>query len=261
MYSSPTQGYIIFIAITFVLILAMAFFISFIIFRYQQKQNSYYKNMEELRRNHENAMLQSKVEIQEQTFQNISREIHDNIGQKLTLAKLNLNTLELNPDSPAVLKINNSIKLIGESILDLSDISRSMSSETVSNNGLIRAIENEIEQLTKSGIFRISFEMTGDLVFLSAEKELVLFRVVQESINNIIKHASATTICLRLHFKTSSVELEVEDNGKGFLLKDNEHHGLGLSNIKRRADILHGTSRIISSPGRGTTIIIEIPYT
>lgn len=216
--------------------------------------------MEELKIKYENAILESQLEIQEQTFQNISREIHDNIGQKLTLAKLNLNTLYLNPVSPDALKINNSIKLIGESILDLSDISRSMSSETVLNNGLIRAIENEIEQLTKSGIFRISFQMTGEMAFLSAEKELVLFRVVQESINNIIKHASATTICLRLHFNASGVELEVEDNGKGFLLQDNVHHGLGLSNIKRRADILHGTSRIISSPGRGTTIIIEIPY-
>ncbi len=95
MYNSSEQGIIVFVAIASALILAMAVFISYIIYRYQQKQNKYYNELENLKIMHENDILQSQIEIQEQTFQHISKEIHDNIGQKLTLAKLHLNTLYL----------------------------------------------------------------------------------------------------------------------------------------------------------------------
>ena len=93
MLKAPSEFIIVFIAVSVMLILAMAIFISLIIYRYQQRQNIYFRDMEALKTLHEKALLQSQLEIQEQTFQNISREIHDNIGQKLTLAKLYMNTL------------------------------------------------------------------------------------------------------------------------------------------------------------------------
>ena len=89
----------------------------------------------------ENALLQAQLEMQEQTFANISGEIHDNIGQKLTLAKLHLNTLPLNGSVQLQGQVNQSIQMIGEVIADLSDMSRSMSSEILLQNGLIKAIE------------------------------------------------------------------------------------------------------------------------
>ena len=94
MQDPSTQGIIIFIAgVGFLLLLFISFIVT-IVYKYQQKQNAYFKDIEMLKTSHQNALLQSQLEIQEQTFQNISREIHDNIGQKLTLAKLHLNTLD-----------------------------------------------------------------------------------------------------------------------------------------------------------------------
>ena len=138
MFITETQSIVIFLVISSILILFLASFVAFVIYRYQQKQNIYFQNLEELKVEHENLLLRSKLEMQEQTFANISREIHDNIGQKLTLVKLHLNTLDLLDIKRIPFQINDSVTMIGEAIGDLSDISRSLSSEMILNNGFIK---------------------------------------------------------------------------------------------------------------------------
>ena len=258
MHNTDAQSVIIFIIACSVLILLLSGFITFIIYKYQQKQNSYFKNLAELKITHENDLLQSKLEIQEQTFANISREIHDNIGQKLTLAKLYLNTLKIPDGSGIALQIRDSITMIGEAINDLSDISRSMSSEIILNNGFIKALESEVTQLNKPGVYKITLVVTGDTIFLDANKELVLFRITQEALNNIVKHADATEIWIRVHYRADSLTLNVTDNGKGIAdLKDKS--GNGIINMTKRAKMLNGAFEIESQQGRGTTLKIEIP--
>ena len=239
--------------------LALTVFITTIIYRYQQKQNIYFKDIETLKAAHENALLQSQLEIQEQTFQNISREIHDNIGQKLTLAKLYLNTLDQNDQEKSIVIVNDSVSMISEAINDLTDISRSMSSEIILNNGFIKALEYEVRQLERSGIYDISLSITGDTIFLSESTELLLFRIVQEAVNNIIKHATAKSIGISLLYELDVLTMEISDNGIGF---DSTTTGIGtgLQNIKKRAAMLKGSLEICSKPGNGTKIKIEIPY-
>ncbi len=259
MYTPTAQGIVIFICGVTLLLLLFISFIVTIVYKYQQKQNAYYKNLEELKIAHETELLQSQLEIQEQTFQNISREIHDNIGQKLTLAKLHLNTLNFSDRKNSEIKANDSVKLIGEAISDLSDISRSMSSEIILSNGLIKGLEFETNQLQKSGLYNIDLSVTGEIIFLDANKELVLFRIAQEALNNIIKHASATNINIDLHYDVEKFDLAITDNGKGFQHDKNEEGGTGLINMRKRANTLNGKCKIISSPGTGTRIKIEIP--
>ncbi len=258
MLKAPTEFVIIFIIISVILILALVVFITIIIYRYQQKQNAYYKDIESLKASHENTLLQSQLEIQEQTFQHISREIHDNIGQKLTLAKLHLNTLNYAETGKSILQVNDSVDMISEAINDLSDLSHSMSSEIILNNGLIKALEFEAAQLTKSGKYKISFSATGRPIFMNANTELVLFRIVQESLNNIVKHAHASAIDINLHYNTFLLTMEINDNGMGFYT-DMPGTGTGLKNIKKRAGMLKGDLKITSAPQNGTKIKIEIP--
>ncbi len=258
MHSSSTEAIIIFIIVCSLLILLLITFVTIIIYRYQQKQNAYYKNIEELKVIHENAMLKSQLEIQEQTFQNISREIHDNIGQKLTLVKLQLNTMQI-PNNEKILQINDSVKMIGEVINDLSDISRSMSSEIILNSGFIKALEFEVSQLNKPGLYNIKLVVTGETVFLDAHKELLLFRITQEALNNIVKHANASDICIQLHYNQTILSLDISDNGKGFHNEGNNKIGAGFANMTKRANMLNGKCNIQSEPGTGTTIKIEIP--
>ena len=232
MHDPSTQGIIIFIAGITILLLLLISFIITIVYKYQQKQNAHFKDIETLKTSHENILLQSQLEIQEQTFQKISREIHDNIGQKLTLAKLYLNTINYAYTDKTMIQVNDSVNIIGEAINDLSDLSHSMSSEIILNNGLIRALEFEAAQLTKSGIYKICFSATGNPVFMDTNTELMLFRIVQEVLNNIVKHSDASEIDINLHYTDALLIIEIKDNGKGFYTGKN-WPGTGLKNIKK----------------------------
>ena len=258
MLKAPTEFVVAFIIISVLLILAMAIFISIIIYRYQQKQNAYFKDIETLKTSHENTLLQSQLEMQEQTFQTISREIHDNIGQKLTLAKLHLNTFDFDDKHKARQQVNDSVNIIGEAINDLGNLSYSMSSEIILNNGLIKALEYELNQLKKTGLYEIAISITGHPVFLNNNTELVLFRIVQEVLNNIVKHAAALAIQMQLHYNNDYLTIEIRDNGKGFNINE-KHEGTGLQNIKKRTTLLKGNVQINSIDSNGTEIKIRIP--
>ncbi len=258
MSKTSPEFIIVFIIFSVLLIMTLVVFLTVIIYRYQQKQNAYFKDIETLKTSHQNTLLQSQLEIQEQTFENISREIHDNIGQKLTLAKLHLNTLDYVNKEKITLQVNDSISMISEAINDLSDISRSMSSEILLNNGFIKALEFEAAQLQKSGMYKISLSASGNTIFMEAATELVLFRIAQEAINNIIKHGQASVIDIRLHYNTVLFTMAITDNGKGFNI-DKNVPGTGLQNIKKRTALLKGTCIITSAENNGTQIKIEIP--
>lgn len=259
MLSSSSERVVVFLITGILLILSFIVFIILIIYKYQQKQNIYYQKLEELKATHENDMLISKIEIQEQTFANISREIHDNIGQKLTLAKLHLNTLNLSDPFVTSAQVNNSVAMIGEAIKDLSDISRSMSSEIILSNGFIKALEFEVNQLNKTGLFSINLSVTGEAVFLESNTELILFRITQEALNNIVKHANATRISIELHYEQEKLTLMISDNGKGFLMEQN-FKGNGIFNMTKRASMLNGSCEIYSQEFEGTKINIQIPF-
>lgn len=258
MFKISPNSIIIFIIISILLILFLGVFVIVVIYRYQQRQNTYFKEVEIIKTSYENTLLQSQLEIQEQTFQNISREIHDSIGQKLTLAKLHLNTLNYIDITVTKQQAADAITMISEAINDLTDISRSMSSEIILSNGLIKALEFEAAQLQKSGLYTIAVSATGNPIFMNANTELVLFRIVQEALNNIIKHAEATTIKLHLHYNTVLLTLEIADNGKGFN-SEFVKMGTGLHNMKKRIALLNGQLYLVSAVGNGTTIKIQLP--
>ncbi|MEP7239239.1 MAG: ATP-binding protein, partial [Ferruginibacter sp.] len=156
------------------------------------------------------------------------------------------------------LKVNDSVNIISEAINDLKDIRRSMGSENILSNGLIQALEFEAEQLRKSGIYTVSFSATGNLVFMDGNIDLIVFRIIQEILNNIIKHAAATAIDIHLHYNDILLTIEINDNGKGFFTEEVQP-GTGLQNIKKRTTMLKGNLSIKSAIDMGTQIKIEIP--
>jgi two-component system, NarL family, sensor kinase len=257
MLNQSIQSLIVFtICIVLLLVLFCAFIVT-IIYRYQQKQNTYFKELEELKVKHENDLLKAQLEMQEYTFGNISREIHDNIGQKLSLAKLYLNTIPHSTGNPQPMQVSSTVEIISDVINELSDLARSMSSEVILNNGLIKGIEFEVAQLQKSGIYEIALTINGNLVFLDSEKELILFRIIQESLHNIMKHAEATKIGICLNYNCTSLSLNINDNGRGFI-KDKKNEGSGLVNIRRRTAVLGGDFLINTGHG-GTHLTITLP--
>ena len=246
--------------------LFIVFFILFVFFygRVMERQNKLLLQEQELRNQYEETLLQTQLEIQEQTLKTISEEIHDNIGQALSLAKLKLNTLKYDQPDLLVEKINDSRELVSKAIRDLRDLSRSLNTDSIASMGLVRAIELELELFRKSG-FQTTLYTEGEIRKMEPQQELILFRIVQESLNNIIKHAEAKTIRVTALYTADELDLQVEDDGKGadpsqLDMDGNSYKSLGLRNMSNRAGMIGGTFSINSVPGNGTIIKLNIPF-
>jgi two-component system NarL family sensor kinase len=252
------------ISFTLILLLLTSFVMSFL-FIYQRKQISYFETIEKLKHDHEKDILKTQLEIQEQTFQHLSREIHDNINLSLTLAKLNLNTLDWSRPDKSKNQIDSSLQQISKAIADLSDISKGMNSELISNQGLIEVLNKETKRLKELNLFELNYVITGSPVFLDSQKELVIFRIIQEAFNNIIKHARATSVKISLEYNSDHINVLIADNGRGFC-KDaveqnkNKESNAGLNNMQKRAALFNGRTIINSALDSGTSIYITIPY-
>lgn len=250
---------IIVVAVT-ALILFFAVIIILYALAYQKRRNRYFKERQEMELHFQSAILQTQVEIQEQTLKNIAQEIHDNIGQVLILAKLNLNTFPSIADEAVSSKVNDTKHLVSKAINDLRDLSRSLHGEKISEVGLHESIGNELRILQNTGLYKTQLHLTGTKYRMTPQKEMVLFRIVQESVNNAIKHAHAKTIEISLLYEPAVFRLLVKDDGNGFeeSLLEEAKTGIGLKNMKNRAVLIGGKLHITSSPGKGTGIEVEI---
>lgn len=245
---------IIIISTLFILLLIFSLF--YFLKLYEKKSMAYISQVQEIKNVYEQNLLTTQIEIQEQTFENISREIHDNIGQKLSLAKLYLNLANLNGNAAAD-QVHQSVHLISEVINDLSHISRSLSSEMIQSDGLVKAMEFEIMQLQKTGTYQIEFSVTGNHIFFDTSKELIVFRIFQEAVNNIIKHSNCSGIFINMDFNNSELKLSIKDNGNGY--DQPSHNGAGLKNMAKRANMLGGQLQVKSKINEGTLIHLELP--
>jgi signal transduction histidine kinase len=218
------------------------------------------ENLKNAQANYENNLILSQLEIQEQTFQHISREIHDNISLSLTLAKLQLNTFDWNDREKSVIKMESSIQLLGKSIAQLSDISKSLNADIIIQQGLLQALEEEMQRIRQADQFELLYEVKGSPVFMDSNKELIIFRIIQEAFNNVIKHAKASVVQLQLDYCPDQLQILISDNGRGFDPERNRNGGnAGLKNMETRASILKGEMQVFSSAESGTNLIFTIP--
>lgn len=249
-----------FLIITTSLFSVLLIFIITIIVLYKKRQAQLEKNINEIKEQQEKIVLNAKLEIQEETFRHISREIHDNINLSLTLAKLNLNTLNLNEVERIPNKIQNSIDLLSRSIIELSDISQSLNADFIIKNGLLKALQDEILRIKQIDLFDISYKIEGTPKYMDSQKELLIFRMIQESIKNIIKHSGAKHVDLTLDYNESFLSISIKDDGIGFdPEKKTERKEAGLNNIRTRIKLLNGHLTIYSTPFSGTLINFSIP--
>lgn len=207
-----------------------------------------------------------QVEIEEQTFQRISEEIHDNIGQVLSLAKLNLHTLQLEKGHPALKQIETVNELVSKAISDLRQLSKSLNSAQLSQYSLFQCIQLELETIKKTGLYKTELEEEGEEYTFSPEKQLILFRMIQEVLTNIIKHAKAQKILVLIHYLPDKFQLKIKDDGIGFDLGSTENQNLlgrgsGIGNILRRSKLLNAEVNFSSPENQeGTLFQLTMPY-
>jgi two-component system, NarL family, sensor kinase len=243
---------ILIVLITFVVLLSYLF---------TTKKNKLIQEKQLMQSEHSQALLQTQLEIQEQTLKTISQEIHDNVGQVLSLAKLNLNTLDIEGGINKEQKIESSIQLVSKAINDLRDLSRSLNGDKIADLGLQDAIDNELKIIQNTGQFKTQLLVTGEPYKLLPQNEMVLFRIVQESLNNVVKHSRAKTIVVDMEYATQYLRLAITDDGAGFdaLHLEAMDTGIGLNNMKNRASLIGALFSIKSAPDSGTSVMIELP--
>lgn len=245
------------------IILLLTFTVITIITRAKRKINEKNNHLNNYILENEKKQLSIQLDIQESILSSISKEIHDNISLGLTLAKLQLNRylIEEEPDRE---KISLSIELIGKSLTDLNNLSKSSDGEQLLSFGLTNAIESEIRILEQSKLYEFKLEIIGDQYFLNPKTEITLFRIFQEACNNIIKYSRANQVEIQLIYNQGEFCLKIYDDGIGFdveeQMKKKEIRKMsGIKNICSRAEYLGGKASIYSVINKGTTIVITIP--
>jgi signal transduction histidine kinase len=243
------------------LVICLALIIQVVL--HQRRRRKYRLEKKVMSQQFESELLKTHIEVQEQTMQTIATDLHDNIGQLLSLTTLTLNSINLNETEKSGKKIADSLTLVNRSIKELRDLAKLLQGEQLIETGLGKAIKQELDRLRRTGAYhlKVKNQLLNATVF-SPKKDLIILRLLQEIINNIIKHAKASHIDVQLFLAAETLHLRVIENGIGFNYEKikNQRKGIGLYSIHKRVEMIAGQISISSDSASGTTIAIAIPY-
>jgi len=223
----------------------------------------YRANIRRLRKS-QAEQIKVAIQTQEEERKRISRDLHDDIGTKLSALKLLLSSVKdkaVRSDNSELRALaQNAEQFISEVVGDLRQLLRNLSPSILEEFGYVVAIEGLANKINLTGLIHFSLNVFGFKQRLQKDYELSLYRITQELINNVLKHAGAKNIYLDVGLRDEKITIMIEDDGKGF---DPSTHkeGYGLKNMETRTKLLSGRIHIESTPEKGTVVLIEIPYT
>jgi signal transduction histidine kinase len=287
--------------VTVIVMIMVSFAIIFTVIHQKRRQQLELQN-QIIRNQFDEQLLRSQLEIREQTLTQVSRELHDNLGQMSKFIETNLYILEkgeikefrrahriaLSPLPPRSVSVipekedrknlssplareleysrerlkmyRDSHQLIARLMRDVRDMSIGLGHNTIEREGLPGAIANDVQRINRSDKMTATFHLDPDLKQINPQYAIIVYRMTQEIINNSLKHSSASHIDLSLANVPGHIELRISDNGIGFDGgSTGSRDGAGLTNLRERAKLIQARLDIISSPGNGTTIVIQIP--
>lgn len=202
------------------------------------------------------------IEAEENERKRIAGDLHDGVGQMMSAAKINLSSLgsELHfADEQKKQRFENALKLVDDSCSEVRTVSHNIMPNSLLRNSLAAALRDFITKID-TNVLKINLHAEGLNEKIDENIEIMLYRVVQECVNNVIKHSGAETLDITLINDGHEITVTIEDNGKGFDTSDKaKFEGLGLKNIKTRVDYLKGIVEWDSAPGRGTVVSINVP--
>lgn len=246
---------VIFTIIVVVLVLVfLAILLLVFLARNNSRKNRLLYENERIKKEFEQTLLHTQLEIQEQTLNHVSREIHDNIGQTLSLARLQINSQE-GDNEPEIAD-----ELLAKAIADLRTLSHSLNTNHIKEKGFTDSLKMLLNQFEKTGKFNVEFIDQNQNFEISDDNGLIVFRVIQEVLNNITRHAKADKITILMKHMHDQSVISIKDNGCGFEVNGNKAKGIGLSNIAERIRIIGGKLSIHSEVNKGTTIEISLPH-
>lgn len=229
-------------------IILLIFFAAIILFvlQYYKRKIVHEKEKVELEEMHRTELLNTQLEVQQQTMQHIGREIHDNVGQKLTLATIYTHQLGLNGKSPELTtQLENISNIISESLTDLRKLSKTLT-QSFENTNFIDLLKTECEKINALKVCNVEFSSNIESISMSGNVGLFILRMLQEFMQNSLKHAACKTIIVAIEKNENGLVLCAKDDGKGF---DIEHiyssaKGIGLKKHKEKSRAYRCFSRV-----------------
>lgn len=227
--------------------------------RYQLKQQAL---IQEAIMHQQEMATRAVIEAEERERQRIAKDLHDGVGQIMSAAKMNLSSFENEIDfrnEEQKIKFEKIIHLVDESCKEVRTVSHNMMPNALLKAGLASAIREFTDKID-SHVIKVDLYSEGLNERLDSNIETVLYRVLQECVNNVIKHSGANHLDISLTRDKDGISATVEDNGKGFdVLTMEQGEGIGLKNIRTRIEYLKGTVEFDSKPGKGTVVAIFVP--
>lgn len=211
--------------------------------------------MAQMQLNYEKELRTVEQEVQEQVLVNLSRELHDNIGQLLTLMRLQLEQQKLDADDEA--RFAGLDETLNTTVQQLRMMSRTLNTDFIEHEGLINTIQVEIDRLRQINHLNIHWDHDNAEPELNKDQRIMSFRIFQEMLNNTLKHAKAKNIYITLRGRDAFL-LSVRDDGQGYDVQQAmKNGGSGLRNIAKRAALSQLECSIQSEPGKGSSYEIK----
>jgi two-component system, NarL family, sensor kinase len=230
----------------------MTVFVVAMVFIHRQRQIQNRQKLDQIKGEHEKTLLNVENEIQQETLTHIGRELHDNIGQLLSLAKISLYSSK--PEKQAEGK-----EYIAQIIKEVRVLSKTLNLDWVESITLDEFIAQQLEKIQSTGFCQTRLESDQSFLELKKDQKLVLIRVIQECLNNALKHAHPELIIIQISSNQVFRKIEIIDNGAGFDTSQ-QTHGSGMFNLKKRMKTINGSFKLTSAVGKGTHITLELPF-
>jgi len=240
------------IIISGVILVSLAGFLLLMMHLYLQKTLKHKSQITALKTDQNKELLRSAIQTQENERKRIGNNIHDDIGPMLSALKLQISQIKSENNLNAK-NIKESKKTIDDIISTVRNVSRDLVPSVLFELGLVESLDYILKRLKKLTDAEVIYVNTADLSNITKPQSLAIYRIIQESLNNVLKHADATEIKVNVSEDKDVLQITVADNGKGFN-KETVHNGLGLKNIEARIETFNGEFECNSQEGFGTTI-------
>ena len=237
-----------------VVILLLVGLIAFSLFINQKRKFRYRQETLVLKNNFDKELLNSRLEIQNQAFESISHELHDNVGTLISIAMVHIGSLD--KDAPRKETIAEAEGLLNEAMNTLRDISRSIHPENINRLGWQQSFTGELDRIRKTNLFTVEYTQQGYPFDIEISKQVIIFRILQESLNNIVKHSNGNHITAQVRFNANGVTIQIADDGKGISTAGNVAEGSGIRNMQARAAMLPASLHIENGENKGTVVTL-----
>ncbi|GGD06407.1 sensor histidine kinase [Hyunsoonleella pacifica] len=255
--SSASERYMLLYMIAVLVIITSLVIIFFVVF--QKRKNKLLLDKIKQQRAFEEEMVKAQTETQEQTLKNIGWELHDNVGQLLSFASMQLSILKMQVSNDVRDKFKDTTEALSNGLKEVRALSKTLNNDVILNIGFEKSITNELDRLKRMKFTSAELKIVGNKInFKDKNHEIIIFRILQEFLSNSVKYSEAKNLNITLDYKLDSIVIIAKDDGKGFDINEVEK-GSGLINMKSRAELLGATLQLKSKLNEGVELMLLYP--